>query len=105
MDQLQSTLSWADEKYDTVDHAVRPVEPVDGSKTTDWYGRVARLTLKAGRKRPQCPMHRSHFSKQRHASGKLRLVASMRKLIGASLNGCSSAFDQYTFHGMGHTAR
>lgn len=60
MDQLQSTLSWADEKYGTVDHAVRPV---DGSKTIDGYGRVARLTPKAGRKRTQCPMHRSHFSK------------------------------------------
>lgn len=34
----ESTLSWADEKHGPTDHAVRPVEPVDGSKTTDGFG-------------------------------------------------------------------
>ncbi|SCZ86442.1 hypothetical protein NSMM_540045 [Nitrosomonas mobilis] len=48
----ESALSWADEKHGSVDHIVRPVEPVDGSKTTDGYGRVARLTWKTGRKTP-----------------------------------------------------
>lgn len=34
----ESALSWADEKHSSADHAVRPVESVDGSKTADGYG-------------------------------------------------------------------
>ncbi|MGF6391512.1 IS5 family transposase [Pseudomonas plecoglossicida] len=46
----ESTLLWADEKHGPTDHAVRPVEPVDGSKTTDGIGGVARSTRKTGQK-------------------------------------------------------
>ena len=34
----ESTLSWAGEIHGPVDHAICPVEPVDGSKTTDGFG-------------------------------------------------------------------
>jgi IS5 family transposase len=34
----ESTFSWADEKHGSVDHAVRPGKPVEGSKTAHGYG-------------------------------------------------------------------
>jgi IS5 family transposase len=52
----ESALSWADEKHCSTDHAVCSVEPLDGSKTADGYGRVTRVTRGAGLKSPtkQC---------------------------------------------------
>ena len=43
-------------QHSSVDDAVRPVKPVDGSKTADGYGRVARVTSRTGLKSPtkQC---------------------------------------------------
>ncbi len=58
----ESALSWADEKHRLVHHAVRSVEPVDDSKTSDGYGRVARLTRRTGRKRLQNMIYRVVFS-------------------------------------------
>ena len=48
----ESTLPWAAEKHRSVDHAVRPVKPLDGSKTADGYGRVTRVTQRNGLKSP-----------------------------------------------------
>ena len=52
----ESALSRADEKHCSTDHAVCFVEPVDGSKTADGYGRLTRVTRGARLKSPtkQC---------------------------------------------------
>ncbi len=76
----QSALSWADEKHGSADYAVRPVESVDGSKTADGYGRVARLTQRTGRKRPRRTLHQAVFSKWRWVPSKLRLAAAAQKV-------------------------
>lgn len=48
----ESTVSWADEKHGSVNHAVCPLKPLDGLKAADGYGQVTRITQRNGLRSP-----------------------------------------------------
>lgn len=64
----ENAVPWAGEEHSATDDLVRVAEPVDGSKTRDRYGRVARVGRQNGLKSPSWPCTRAPTIKGRMAS-------------------------------------